>query len=57
MSYDDIDLFLTPPEAITGEPPVGHDGDLMNACFAVVAVLFVGLSAIVVAIVAWAVGQ
>lgn len=57
MSYDDIDLFLTPPEAITGEPPVGRDEELMNACFAAVAVLFVGLSAIVGAIVSWAIGQ
>lgn len=57
MSDEDIDLFLTPPEAIAGEPSVGHDGELMNACFAVVAVLFVGLSAVVGAIVTWAIGQ
>lgn len=57
MSDDDIDLFLTPPEAVAGEPLVGHDGELMNACFAVVAVLFVGLSAVVGCIVTWALVQ
>lgn len=57
MSDDDIDLFLTPPEAVAGEPSVGRDGELMNACFAAVAVLFVGLSAIVGAIVTWAIGR